>query len=87
MYLNTKAPSRLRIWLVQVALVALSFAGGSYFMYSYAKKAASQAYDIGFNHGVNDATWKERALSDQAYSRKLCTAWWFQAGSTERKLK
>lgn len=45
------------------------------------------AFERGYEYGLNDSSWKEKALKDPSYSRRLCSAWWFDSTSLERKLK
>lgn len=86
-YLNDNRKPWVRRLLTYIAVLGGVYALGVYSVYDYTAEAKIKSYQKGFDRGINDSSWKERALQDQNYSRQLCTAWWFGSSGTERKLR
>ncbi len=87
MYLHERKSRWLRNTLARIAVLGSVYALGVYSVYDYAAEEKLKSYNKGFERGLRDTSWKERALQDHTYSRELCTAWWFGAKSSERRLK
>ena len=87
MYLHERKNKWIRNTLARLAVLGVVYALGVYSVYDYTAEEKLKSFNKGFQRGLNDTSWKERALQDQTYSRQLCTAWWFDAKAPERKLK
>ncbi len=87
MYIKQHKKPIIRPLLVRIAVLSAVFLLGCYWTSVKYDLLVQQAYKAGFEAGLNSTSWKDRALSDHKYSTKLCTAWWFQANATERKLR
>jgi len=86
---NPKRPaSRLPILLLALAL---AYTAGFYRAGSLAgQKVGDLVRDAeikGISQGLANQDWKDHAKSDQVFTDKLCSAWWFDLEHTDRKIR